>query len=369
MEFSETPTWENLLGFIEKLQGVIWEVDLATSSLTYISKQVEALLGYPHERWIQDRNFWLQVLHPEDALWVQSYQLPIQFGDQPLFIELRAIAADGRTVWLRNYLNPPNQIRSERLQGLTIDISSEKIEVKSLQQEIEQRNRFTALLTHEMRNPLAAISLAYSAITKLALSPETYTYLQIISRQAQTLSRVVDDLLDYNFLRYGALTLRKQRFNLDHVLNPLVAAFQLQIKPNNQLFIVDLEKKPIFIEADPIRLEQIISNLLDNSRKYTPLGGSIYLSTTLENNGWLKIVVKDTGVGIAPSTLPHVFSPFARFHEPVPGSKGIRKGLGIGLWLSQQLVTLHGGQIKVTSSGPHQGTEVEVILPHAGEAE
>jgi signal transduction histidine kinase len=224
------------------------------------------------------------------------------------------------------------------------------------QTEAEAANRakdeFLAMLGHELRNPLAAIISAVSVLDRIGQQDEVAARARgAIRHQISHLGRLVDDLLD-----------------IAHVLacEPLNLASSVQRSVNNlaitgrlERHVIDVRAEPVWANADPTRLNQIVANLLTNAIKYTSPGGTIRVRVGGE--GELAIVgVADTGIGIPPSLLPHVFD------LPAPGDRRLYRaqaGLGVGLTLVRRLVELHGGRVEVFSEGPGRGSEFVIRLP------
>jgi signal transduction histidine kinase/CheY-like chemotaxis protein len=220
------------------------------------------------------------------------------------------------------------------------------------------KDEFLAMLGHELRNPLAAISSASQVLEPGAAgdaSPGRLT--AIIARQARHLSRMVDDLLDVSRVSSGKITLSRESVDLQDVAERAVAAFREAGRITRHELSVSTASAVVY--GDPTRLEQIVWNLLDNALKYTPPGGRVSLTITREAES-AALAVRDTGVGLAPDLLPHIFDLFVQAHRSIDRAEG---GLGLGLTLVRRLVDLHGGTVLASSDGPGQGSEFIVRLP------
>jgi len=223
-----------------------------------------------------------------------------------------------------------------------------------------RKDEFLAMLGHELRNPLAAIANA-GELTKL-LDPEDPTFeesLEIIRQQASLMKRLVDDLLDVSRITSGRVQLQKSSLNVAEVVTRVAEA-------NNQLFAsrghklhLSLPDEDVCLEADPYRLEQILSNLLVNAAKYTDPGGQIWFSAN-RDRGNVVFRVRDTGLGIGPDLLPNVFDLFSQANRSLHRAEG---GLGIGLTIVRGLTELHGGEVWASSEGIGHGAEFVVSLP------
>jgi PAS domain S-box-containing protein len=220
------------------------------------------------------------------------------------------------------------------------------------------KDEFLAMLGHELRNPLGAIINAVTVLEQVSgVDEQAEQPRAIIARQAQHLTRLVNDLLDVSRVSSGKIQLDRSPVDLLQVAERCLGAFQQAGRTAQHAISVD--GRPAWLDGDPVRLEQVIANLLDNAVKYTPPGGSIRV--TVEPDGDTAVCrVADEGVGIAPELLPRVFDLFTQGHQTIDRAEG---GLGLGLALVQRLVRLHGGQVGVTSEGPGRGSTFEVRLP------
>ena len=218
---------------------------------------------------------------------------------------------------------------------------------------------FLSILAHELRNPLAAI-LSSAELLRLqeVHAPETTALLQTIDDRVRSMTVMLDDLLDISRISHNKLTLRKETLSMDSVIDRSVRAAQALIRSRGHTLSVRKPEHDLYLEADPIRLEQIIVNLLNNAAKYTNQNGSIELSTKKDGD-MAVITVSDNGIGIQKSMLERIFEPFFQIER----GRLPTQGLGVGLPLTRQLVELHGGTIKATSQGERKGSQFTVRLP------
>jgi PAS domain S-box-containing protein len=223
-----------------------------------------------------------------------------------------------------------------------------------------RKDEFLATLAHELRNPLAPVRNALEIVrtpgVDTAVSEKALT---VIDRQVDHMVRLVDDLLDLSRLMRGKIQLRKERLLLRDVITRSIETARPLIDAHSHKLEVSVPKGPVALFADPVRLEQIISNLLDNSAKYTEPGGLIKLCAHARGDE-VVIKVRDTGIGIDPKLLPHLFDLFRQAESSLELSRG---GLGIGLTLVRRLVDIHGGKVEARSDGPGTGAEFIVRLP------
>jgi two-component system CheB/CheR fusion protein len=225
------------------------------------------------------------------------------------------------------------------------------------------KDEFLAMLAHELRNPLAPIRSTLDLLgIQFGSDPVANQALAVSQRQIVHMARILDDLLDVSRITRGKITLRREVVEVQGAVSRAVAACQNQIESRQHELTVSLPEKPIYLLADPARLEQILVNLLTNAAKYTPSEGRISIDGSVDRNSFF-LRVRDNGVGISRESLPHIFDLFMQADRSLAHSEG---GLGIGLTLVKSLVTLHGGSIEAFSDGLNQGSEFVVRLPMLG---
>ncbi|HEX5788578.1 MAG TPA: MASE1 domain-containing protein [Woeseiaceae bacterium] len=218
------------------------------------------------------------------------------------------------------------------------------------------KDEFLAILSHELRNPLHAISAAGAVLrgTDSATTAQARRWQEIVHRQTEQLRRLIDDMLDIAKVTVEKMALHRRPMDLAEAV-----ARSLGAQAGGALSRVELQREPAWIHADPDRIAQVIDNLLDNAVKYTPAPGSIRVSVTSEGE-FAVLRVEDSGVGIADEFLPHVFDPFLQGRQGLDRPIG---GLGIGLTLVRRLTELHGGTVDAYSPGEGQGSAFVVRLP------
>jgi signal transduction histidine kinase len=238
---------------------------------------------------------------------------------------------------------------------------TEREQLARLQEENERREQFLALLAHELKNPLAPISNAAELIRQLSPDRKVQRAAEVILRQAQHQARLVEDLLDAARVREGKVTLRLRRLDLRGALREAADATEEARRAKQIRLQVDMPPEPVCARADATRITQLVVNLLANAAKFTGEGGENRLTLEAGHDvAWIR--VQDTGVGIDPSLLPHVFEPYAQAACPqAPGNSG----LGLGLALVRSLARMHGGGVRAASDGPGKGAEFTVWLPLA----
>lgn len=223
---------------------------------------------------------------------------------------------------------------------------------------LSQQKNILAMVTHELRNPLTPISLIAERMVRLP-SDQLPRMRELIEGQVRHISKLVDDLLDVSRVSTGKLRVERQHVDMIEILNNAIGACSPLMMAKKQHFEAHLPDGALIVNGDPARLTQILSNLLANAAKYTPAGGSIELSVTVQADV-LKISVSDNGIGISADVLPFIFDPYVQDEHAI-GFNG--SGLGIGLTVVRELVEAHGGKVVGMSEGSGKGSEFVVTLP------
>jgi PAS domain S-box-containing protein len=254
-----------------------------------------------------------------------------------------------------------------RMIGTIQDITERKRLAAEVQERAAQlaeadrrKDEFLATLAHELRNPLAPVSNAVEILRMNGLSnPESQRAAEMIDEQMEHMTRLIDDLVDVSRVTRGMLKLRKEEVELSQVVKSAVNRTRSIIDESGVQLTVDLPSRPVKIYGDRIRLTQVLSNLLNNAAKYTERGGSIILRA--ERRGHEVVTsVKDTGIGMPPDKLQHIFEVFAQLDVSLERTRG---GLGLGLTLVKRLIELHGGTVEARSEGLEKGSEFLIRLP------
>jgi signal transduction histidine kinase len=234
--------------------------------------------------------------------------------------------------------------------------------LREAQQEIDRRkDNFLALVTHELRDPLAPILNSARALALMLpdAAPPVIESVRIIRRQARQLSRLLEDLSDLTRIAQGRLELRKTPVDVAEVIEQAVQTCAPVLKARAHSLALHVAPEVLLVHGDAGRLTQVVVNLLTNAAKYTPPGGQIIVTATRQDHG-IVARVRDTGVGIEPHMIEQVFDLYTRAKVPLEQSPD---GLGIGLALVKQLVTLHGGTVEATSAGSGGGSEFVLTFP------
>ncbi|MGE3808240.1 MAG: ATP-binding protein [Gemmataceae bacterium] len=256
--------------------------------------------------------------------------------------------------------------------GMAIDITERlqleeelKCRVDEMARAEKSKDEFLALLAHELRNPLAPIRNGLQLLQVAGHDRHIQEQARsIMARQVEQMVRLIDDLLDVSRITRGKLELREEWVELASVVNSAVEISKPHIEATGNRLMVTLPGSPLLLKADPTRLAQVFSNLLNNSAKYTEKG-EIHLSVQADN-GLALVRVRDTGIGIPADKLDEIFEMFTQVDRSLERARG---GLGIGLTLAKRLVEMHGGSILVASAGSGHGSEFTVRLPLAAPPE
>lgn len=302
-------------------------------------------------------------------------ELPMQYaartGDEVRALVLDVAFNDGETRHLLEYASPlydeSGAIRGSL--GVFVDITERRKMEEDLRRTAEElaqtdkaRNEFLAMLAHELRNPLAAIS---NAVEVLRYSTDTSDAHErsrrILERQVAHMVHMVEDLLDVARMSNGRMLLRRDVMELNPIVSNVVETARASFQERGHELTLTLCPESVWVDVDPIRLEQILANLLNNAAKYTEPPGQIFVTTERRDKD-VQVRVRDTGIGIDPALLPRVFDLFTQADTSLDRSQG---GLGIGLTLARRVVEMHGGTITACSDGPGCGSEFVVTLPLA----
>jgi signal transduction histidine kinase len=266
----------------------------------------------------------------------------------------KPVAGTGSSIMELRALGQAHQRAGTRLREL-LEREREHRELAEAQN--KSKDEFLAMLGHELRNPLGAISNAGALLQMQNGDPKVVRFAsEMISRQSGQLRRLIDDLLDVNRIVSGKISLEVRPVNLLEAVQNAVSALRARDKEHAAITV---EAKPVWVEADPARLEQVLSNLLSNATAHTPAEGRIRVEVG-QQGGSAILRVADTGTGIEPEHLGRIVDLFYQVPQAHDRAKG---GLGIGLTLVQRLVQLHGGSVSVSSEGHNQGTTFTVSLP------
>lgn len=337
--------------------------------ITDWSAGAERLLGYSAEE---------AIGLPFSALWTPENGKPGGEAEQ----ELRAAAEHGRAVDDRWHVRKDGahfwaagatsalRDRDGTLRGFA-KVFADNTERKRLEEELRERaaaledadrrkNEFLAMLAHELRNPLSPVASAISLLQfNESLDADDREAVAIADRQVKKLARLIDDLMDVSRITRGKVQLQRLRIDLCQIVRSALTGARPCVEEHRHSLVTQFPDCPLYVFADPTRLEQVFENLVLNACKYTPTGGQI--DVVLERtDGFAVVRVRDNGVGIAPELLPRMFDLFTQADRSIDRSQG---GLGIGLTIVKTLVELHDGSVEAHTGGLGRGSEFIVRLP------
>jgi PAS domain S-box-containing protein len=344
----------------ESINYGVWVTDAEGRNI-YTSDSLLRLVGLSQE---QASNFgWSEILHPDDVEETMTAWRECARTGTNWYREHRMLGMDGKyhAILAQGLPIRDEAGRIQRWAGINLDIGRLKNTELALLEADRRKDEFLATLAHELRNPLAPIRNAVRILDSMAADDRQRKWgREVIARQVQRMSLLLDDLLDVSRITRGQLELKKDYVDLKSVIGIAVETARPLLDSKQHQLTVSLPPENLKLEADPLRLSQVIGNLLTNAAKYTDPSGKIALTARIEN-AELVIAIRDNGVGLTQESLPGLFTMFSQVNSAIDRAEG---GLGIGLALVKGLVALHGGRVEVRSEGLGRGSEFIIHLPH-----
>ena len=357
------------LDYATRLSGVgFWYCDLPFDVLEW-DDRVKDHFFFPPESRITIHDFYARIHEEDRALTRAAIETSVN-SRTPYDIVYRTVhPTTGAVKWIRalggtDYASDGTPTHFD---GVTVDVTAQKLDQQKLSVLNDQlraqhrlKDEFIATLSHELRNPLSPIRAAANVLASPQLTPaQLHRAREIIERQVTNMSLLLDDLLDVARITQGKLTIQKKSVLVSEVVEAAVEAVRPILNAKRHDLSSSLPAEPVWISADPLRLSQILSNLLTNAAKYSEPQSHIHLAASVQGDG-LTLSVKDQGIGIAAESIGGIFEMFSQ----VEGAQGMADGgLGIGLALVRGLARLHGGDVQAHSAGLGHGSEFIVRLP------
>ncbi|HET9947312.1 MAG TPA: PAS domain-containing protein [Longimicrobiales bacterium] len=377
-------TEEHYRDLIHGLEAVVWEAEVPSGRFVFVSHGAERILGFPAKRWLREPGFWIERVHPEDRDdVVVQWRHALATGTDRSF-EFRAVTAAGDVVWLQNNVHAPTAASGRALAfGIIVDTTERKRieerlaqllaseqaareEAEASREGAEHANRlkdeFLATLSHELRTPMNAV-IGWSSVLELDQIDEDLRRRAIaaIKRNAHSQAEVVEDLLDISRIVTGKLHLEIERIDFAAVVDTAIESIKLAADAKHIGIATHAQRRPAWVLGAADRLQQVVLNLLSNAVKFTPRHGHVNVHLEAEDDT-VRVSVADTGQGIDPAFLPHVFD---RFRQADGTYTRVHGGLGLGLAIARHLTELHGGKVRAESPGPGLGATFTVELPAA----
>ena len=340
---------------------LIWV--LGVGGCQFVNKEYLKFVGQPVEEVLGMG--WADSIHPDDAdSYLDAYLAAFE-RQEPFKAQVRMHRADGTYRWLSSTAAPRFRADGVFLGyiGSSVDITDIKKSEEALREADRRKDDFLAMLGHELRNPLAGIVTGAQVLSMLKLNDEAGEMQGVIARQASFMSRIVDDLLDVSRIARGKLRLRHQRANLCQLVRDTVEDYRKSHSLDQCALRLSVSDDDLWIWADPARLTQAFSNIIHNGCKFSDGPNVVTVEVSADRAAsTATIVVRDSGIGMAPETVAGIFEPFTQADTSLERSRG---GLGLGLALARGLIQLHGGEIVASSAGLGHGAVFTITLPYS----
>lgn len=343
---------------------VIWDWDLQTNRLEW-NDAVREHVGCSPEGMGTTLRQWSDRIHPDERESVTLGLLAAIEGSAESWTdEYRFRREDGTyaTFLDRGYIARDRLGRAYRMIGSMLNVTERREIERALREADRRKDEFLAVLAHELRNPLAPVRTAVQLLREVGpKDPLLDRARDVIDRQVVHMAKLIDDLLDVSRVTRGTLQLRKERCDLGALVRQTAEDYRASLESNGLRLLLDVSDTPLWIEGDPTRVVQMVTNLLHNAARFTPEGGRVTVrARTNADRSQVVVSVEDTGIGMDRALLARVFDPFCQAEQGLARSKG---GLGLGLALTQGLAELHGGTVVAESEGVGRGSTFSICLP------
>jgi PAS domain S-box-containing protein len=342
---------------ISELPGVVWEAwgnpSGPNQRIDFVNDRVESMLGYSVSQWLSVPNFWLTIVHPEDRQRAAAEAAEIFHGGIGGTSRFRWITKDGRIIWVeaQSSVITDNQGKPVGMRGVTLDIS-ERIELE------KRKDEFMSMASHELKTPVTSLKVYVDLFKKqlqVGNTSQLESYLEKIDKQIFKLTKLIRDLLDISKVEAGKLISELSKFDLGELALEMVDV-SAQLSDQHEILCICQLDEAIF--GDQERIGQVVLNLINNAIKYSPLGGKIIVKVYKEGANAI-LSVQDFGVGI---DAVHHTKIFDRYYQVTDPFERTYPGLGIGLYVSNEIAKRHGGQMWVESE-KGEGSIFYLALP------
>lgn len=346
---------DKLDDIIAHIPGVVWEnwfkPNPAEHKVNYMSDYVEKLYGYPKSDW-EKRGFWKNIVHPEDRELARELNRQLVAEGKDMVHRFRWIHKEGRVIWCETHVSAIKDRRGQviGIRGVTTDVT-ERLELE------RRKDEFISMASHELKTPVTTLKVYTQILQRQAESSGNgamHSYLTKMDSQISRLTDLINDLLDLSKIQTGKLTFKLSDFDLDELVREVVE--QMQPTSSHSIRVTGKLHRPV--RGDRDRIGQVVINILSNAIKYSPNADKIAIALSADRKN-AYVAVRDFGIGIPKAQQKKIFT---RFYQATDGDKKTYPGLGIGLYISEEIMRRHGGDIRV-SSAEGKGSTFTVIIP------
>jgi two-component system sensor histidine kinase/response regulator len=361
---------QRLRQLVESAQVVLWRSEVDGTRCNFVNREAAELLGFPIAEWLADRTFWLDHLHPDDRPTALAVCAAALAGGEAQRFEHRMSAADGRLLWFGTSVRVvPTPRGSAELVGVMTDITERKRAQEGAEEASRAKSEFLASMSHEIRTPMNGVIGMTELLLETELSGEQRDYVNTVKVSGEALLTVINDILDFSKIEAGKFDLDPVPFNLPETIEDALRSLAYRAHEKGLELACDLDANvPEFLIGDPIRIRQILLNLVNNAIKFTAAGEvevRLERESTATDVVGLHFIIRDTGIGIPADKQLAIFEAFSQADGSTTRRFG---GTGLGLTISQRLAQAMNGRIWVESE-PGRGSEFHfsVTLPPCGE--
>lgn len=361
---------DRFLALIKATSDVIYSMSPDWQTMTALYGR-----GFLADTEVPDSDWFNKYIYPEDRGFM-SGAIQNSIAEKKTFeLEHRVFKADGSIGWvfsravpildengdIREWFGAASDITERKRAEQKLEKSKRQALnlVKELEEIDKNKNRFFSVLSHELQNPLAAIFAGVQMLDIAQDINETTKAREVIRRQTDKLCRLLDDLLELTRITQNKINLKKRNINLNKIIKNTVGDIIPKYEKKGIKLETKIQRGPVLLNADPVRIAQVIENILSNALKFTQENGTVWL-TLKEEKDYAVINIKDNGIGISPEILPHLFMPFTQADDTLDR---IDSGLGLGLSIVKGIVDLHEGAVSAYSDGLGKGSTFTIRLP------